>query len=83
MYFNSVVRLILYYKLKQEIYVHIPNDHKIYQMTTKYTQCHKMYQIATQYTKWSQTSIAAENIIGHKIHTQIGLNIYQMSSKCP
>jgi hypothetical protein len=38
----------------------VPNDHKIYQMATKYTKWpqnipngHKIYQMATKYTKWS------------------------------
>jgi hypothetical protein len=40
---------------------YIPNNHKIYQMATKYTKWpqnipngHKIYQMATKYTKWPQ-----------------------------
>jgi hypothetical protein len=40
---------------------HVPKDHKIYQMVTKYTEWslnipngHKIYQMATKYTKWPQ-----------------------------
>jgi hypothetical protein len=33
----------------------IPNDHNIYQMTTKYTKNNKIYKVTTKYAKWLQT----------------------------